>query len=329
MDLVSIIIINYNNKTYLKRCINSIIEQDYENIEIIFIDNQSTDGSYEYMNLEYSGKNIEIIKNTINNGYAGAANQGIEISNGNYIMIINPDIIMEKDFVEKLYSHISADENIGAITGKLLKYDFERNMKLNYIDSSGIDMYKSGKGVDRGQNELDIGQYDETEQVFGVCGAAPMYSMKALKDVKIDNEYFDNDFFAYKEDVDLSWRLNLFGYKNIYYPNAVAYHGRAFGSAKKGIINFIKKRNEQSEFLKGLSYRNQIMMEWKNADNNNELFIKKIRKAIFIVYCLIFERSTLKYYSQAKVLKSKMMNKNKAIIDRRKKSNDDIKNLFK
>lgn len=330
MELVSVVIINYNNKDYLKRCIDSILEQKYKNIEIIFIDNQSKDNSYEYMKQEYEEKNVKIVKNTVNNGYAGAANQGIKLSMGKYIMIINPDIVMEKDFVEKLYLKMSSDKEIGAITGKLLKYDFEKDTKLNYIDSAGIDMKKSGKSMDRGQNQPDIGQYDEVEQVFGVCGASPMYSLKALEDIKIENEYFDEDFFAYKEDVDLSWRLNLFGYKNIYYPNAVAYHGRGFGSAKKGILNFIKKRREQSEFLKGLSYRNQIMMEWKNVDKGNgDTFSKTLRKLIFIIYCVIFERSTLKYYNQAKKLKPVMLKKNSIIISRRKKSNNDISNLFK
>ena len=178
MDLISLVIINYNNKSYLKRCLTSIENQTYKNLEIIFIDNESKDGSFDFMKEEYSEKNILLIRNEANNGYAGAANQGINISKGNYIMILNPDIIMEEDFIEKMYSFIDKDESIGALTGKLLKYDFKNDKKLKYIDSVGIDMYKNRKFKDRGQNELDNGQYEQVEVVFGVCGAAPMYRKK-------------------------------------------------------------------------------------------------------------------------------------------------------
>ena len=299
--LVSLIIINYNNKDYLSRCLNSIFEQTYEELEIIFIDNESKDGSFKYMEEEYSNKNILLIKNDINNGYAGAANQGIKLSTGEFIMIINPDIVMEKDFVEKLAFYMSNNLEVGAITGKLLKYDFSNNKKLNYIDSAGIEMYKSTRCIDRGQNELDEGQYNKTEEVFGVCGAAPMYRRNALDLVKYKDEYFDEDFFAYKEDVDLSWRLNLIGQKNIYYPEAIAYHGRALGRSEKGIFKFIKHRKKQSEFLRGISYRNHLMMLEKNKNSDfiieNKFKINK-RQLMLLIYSLIFEQFIFKFRNQ-------------------------------
>lgn len=312
MDLISLVIINYNNKSYLKRCINSIFEQTYKNLEIIFIDNESKDGSYDFMKEEYLNRDILLIRNEVNNGYAGAANQGIKLSKGKYVMILNPDIIMENDFIEKMRGFIESDDSIGALSGKLLKYDFENDKKLNYIDSAGIIMFKSTRCIDRGQNEEDLGQYDNTEQVFGVCGAAPLYRRSALEDVAIDCEYFDEDFFAYKEDVDLSWRLNLAGFKNMYYPKAIAYHGRGLGRSKGGIISFIKHRSNQSEFLRGISYRNDILMFLKNDING---FLKKYsmnrnkRKIGLMIYMLVFERFNYKYYKQAKELEEKMLKK--------------------
>ncbi|MCH5138448.1 glycosyltransferase family 2 protein [Clostridiaceae bacterium UIB06] len=312
MNLISLVIINYNNKSYLKRCINSILNQTYKNIEIIFIDNQSKDGSFEYVKEEYDNKGIIIIKNQVNNGYAGAANQGIKLSKGKYVMILNPDIIMEMDFIEKMFNFIESDEEIGALSGKLLKYDFKNDKKLNYIDSAGIIMFKSTRCIDRGQNEEDIGQYNKIEQVFGVCGAAPLYRRAALEIVKIDEEYFDEDFFAYKEDVDLSWRLNLAGFKNMYYPKAIAYHGRGLGGSNGGIFNFVKNRRSQSEFLRGISFRNHLLMIWKNDINGfinkHKLYILK-RQLALAGYMIIFERFNLKYYREAIEKKDRMLYK--------------------
>ena len=328
---LSLVIINYNNRDYLKRCLESILNQSYKNYEIIFIDNESKDNSFEFMMENYSGfSNIKIIKNEVNNGYAGAANQGINLSIGEYVMLLNPDIIMEKDFLEKMIAFIKSDDKIGALSGKLLKYDFNNDKKLNYIDSAGITVFKSTRCIDRGQNEEDLGQYDKTEQVFGVCGAAPLYRRSALEKVKVFGEYFDEDFFAYKEDIDLSWRLNLAGYKNMYYPKAIAYHGRGLGSSSGGTLNFIKHRKEQSEFLRGISFRNQKMMIWKNdvlGFKNKYRFNILKREVPLTIYMLIFERFNIKYYKQAKEKKNSMIKKREEFLKNNKICNIDI--LFK
>lgn len=326
-DLISLVIINYNNKDYLSRCMESILNQSYEHIEIIFIDNESKDGSFDYMKEEYSDKNILIIKNEINNGYAGAANQGIKISKGKYVMIINPDIIMNFDFIEKMYRFAETDKLIGAVSGKLLKYDFKKDQKLNYIDSAGIVMFKSTRCIDRGQNEEDLGQYDRIEQVFGVCGAAPMYRRSALEKIMVMNEYFDEDFFAYKEDIDLSLRLNLIGFKNMYYPEAVAYHGRGLGGSKGGVVNFIKNRKKQSEFLRGISHRNHIMMVEKNdfCDFFKINRFKILRRNVaFNIYLVIFERFIFKYKKEARENSNKMIEKRNQFL---KKNSAEIKNI--
>lgn len=330
MDLISLVIINYNNKSYLKRCLSSIEEQTYNNLEIIFIDNQSVDGSFDYMQEEYSKENILLVYNEVNNGYAGAANQGIKLSKGKYVMILNPDIVMEKDFIYELYNFAEKNKDAGAISGKLLKYDFNTDEKLNYIDSAGIDMYVNRRFKDRGQNELDEGQYDKTEQVFGVCGAAPFYRREILEEVAIDGEYFDEDFFAYKEDIDLSWRINLAGYKNMYYPKAIAYHGRGLGGHKGGVLNFIKHRKSQSEFLRGISLRNQIMLVNKNETKESlkgTTLKRYIRKSAFFCYMVIFEPFSFKYIKEAKVLKNKINDKKNKFQKNRKLNFDFLKLL--
>jgi GT2 family glycosyltransferase len=309
---VSLVIINWNNKDYIEKCINSIREQTYPNIELVFIDNASKDGSFEFFQERFGDCGYIAIKNTENKGYSGGANQGIRRSTGDYIMIINPDIIMEKDFVEKLYRFAEANKDVGAVSGKLLKFDFNNDKKLNYIDSTGIIMFRDRNCIDRGQNEVDLGQYNSTDRVFGVCGAAPFYRKEALDSISINGEYFDEDFFAYKEDVDVSWRLNLSGFKCMYYHEAVAYHGRALGRTKGGIIKTIKHRAEQSKFLRGLSFRNQLLMLFKNENGESyrrDRFKIYVRVAKLLIFSLIFEQFNLKYLVEALKMKNKMLEK--------------------
>lgn len=318
-DLVSLIIINYNNKDYLTRCMDSILNQSYKNLEIIFIDNSSKDGSYDFFKDRYSNTAAYIIKNEINNGYTGAANQGIALSSGEFVMIINPDIVMEKNFIERLHDYMIANEKAGSLTGKLLKYDFALDKKLNYIDSAGIVELKDRTFIDRGQNEEDKGQYDTIEEVFGACGAAPFYRRSALEFIRYENEYFDDDFFAYKEDIDLAWRLKNAGYKNVYLPQAVAYHGRGFGRTKGGFKAYLKHRKSIAPFIRGIAMRNQYLMLMKNHRINSfkEGFIpiaKSLTKSI--AFSLLFEQSNLKYLWQAHKLKDKMLKKRKALEDK-------------
>jgi GT2 family glycosyltransferase len=310
--LVSIAIVNFNNKSYLERCIDSILKQSYNNIEIIFIDNCSSDGSFEFIDKLYKQQNIKKVKPYSNLGYAGGANLGINLSHGEYVIIMNPDIILDKDFVKNCCGFMKSDDKIAAINGKLLKYDFEKDIKLNILDSTGICVEQSRRAYDRGQNQKDIGQYEETELVFGVCGATAFYRKSALEDIKIEEEYFDEDFFAYKEDIDLSWRLNLYGYKNMYYPKAIAYHGRGLGGSKGGFKNYINNRKSQSKFLRGISFRNHYLMLIKNETHQSfkrdRIKILK-RLVVFLGYSLIFERFNFKYLAEIFKLKNKMIRK--------------------
>lgn len=325
-ELVSIVIVNWNNKSYLKRCINSILNQTYKNLEVIFVDNDSEDGSFDYVDKLYDDNVITKINTQANLGYAAGSNYGIKLSNGEFVLIMNPDVVLDKDFVLNCIGYINTDESIAAINGKLLKYDFENDKKLNIIDSAGIIMFRSRRCIDRGQNEEDNGQYENTERVFGVCGAAAFYRRSALEEIKFEEEYFDEDFFAYKEDVDLSWRLNLYGYKCMYYSKAIAYHGRGMGGSRGGIINFIRNREKQSEFLRGISFRNHYLMLIKNETretyNKDRLHIWK-RFVMFMGYSLIWERFNFKYIKYILELKSKMITK-KSLIKKNVSAQEDI-----
>jgi len=130
MDLVSIVIVNWNSKHFLNKCIDSILNQSYSNLQIIFIDNGSTDGSFDFVNEMYKDTNNILKVQNINNGYAGGANRGIQLAKGMYVAILNPDIILEENYVKNCMQIFSKDGKVAAVTGKLLKYDFNsRNKK--------------------------------------------------------------------------------------------------------------------------------------------------------------------------------------------------------
>lgn len=296
---ISIILIHYSTPQYLRTCLGSIFAQTYGDVEVFFIDNNSPDASgLEYVKKEYGNKeNLKIVANAENLGYAKAANQGIKMAiekenPSDYIVITNPDIIYTPEYFEKIIARIRKDPKIAAITGKVLKFDFEKKEKTRTIDTVGLFAYKNRRIVDRGQGLTDEGQYDKEEEVFGVSGACPLYRREALEDVKVMGEYFDEDFFMYKEDVDLSWRFLLYGWKNFYYPEAVAYHGRGTGVLdRNSTTKAIRHRGRLSKFQKKYSFRNQLLMEKKNElvgtffSDFFPIMLKKILTPFYITFC--------------------------------------------
>ena len=196
--LVSINIVNWNGRRYLEQCIESILKQTYKPIEINIIDNFSTDGSMEYLRNKYP--EIRIVENKKNQGFSKAHNQGILLSKGEYIIPLNFDIVLSTDFVEKMVEAVNMSKEIGMVSGKLYKKNEYRISQI--IDTTVIIMHTMFP-CDRGENNLDKGGYGKYEYIFGASGAAPLYRKEMLEDIKIGDEYFDEDFFIYVEDVDL------------------------------------------------------------------------------------------------------------------------------
>lgn len=292
--LVSIVIINFNTKKYLESCIPSLLQQTWENSEIIFLDNDSSDGSFELVSEKYP--QITSIKNSTNLGYASAGNQGIKLAKGKYVMIINPDIIFERDYVEKCVQKMEAEAQAGVVGGKIYKYNFENNHKTPFIDTVGIFCYRNRRFIDDGQGLKDKGQFDQEKEVFGVSGACPLYRKKALEEIKYKDEYLDENFFMYKEDIDISWRLRLAGWKCFYLPSAIANHGRGTGVLKRFThMEVAKNRSRLSKNQKYYSYRNQRLTQLKNELPMNFFkdFFPIIWKEILVKGYVIFREPYL------------------------------------
>lgn len=296
---VSIIFALYNSQKFIKPVFDAAFAQTHKDIEVIAVIG-NYDGSKEEIAQNYP--QVKIIDPGKNLGFAAANNLGIRSSVGEFIQLVNQDLILEPNYVEEILKAFN-DPKVAAATGKLLRYDFEKNQKLKIIDTIGIAMSVSGRARDRGQNQIDNGQFDKLQitnnkfqTVFGVSGAGPMYRKSALEQVKFEQEYFDEDFFMYWEDVDLSWRFNNSGLKNVYVPSAVAYHGRTAGQAAGGYLHlfkFIKHHSKLNKQILKWNYKNHILMYIKNAKHIwHPAFIG--REIVMLGYIVVFEISTLK-----------------------------------
>lgn len=211
--LVSVIIVNYNGRAYLKNCLSSLLLQSYPAIEIIFVDNGSKDGSIEYVKKEFPS--IRIIENNENFGFAKGNNIGIEAAKGELIATLNNDTEVTPGWLKELVDVMDSDENVGMCASKML---FMKNPE--FLNSTGLCISRSGICWDRGIFERDVGQFESIEEVFGPCAGAALYRRDMLEKIGL----FDEDFYAYLEDTDLAFRGRLAGWKCLYVPKAVLYH---------------------------------------------------------------------------------------------------------
>ncbi|MBD3328690.1 glycosyltransferase [Candidatus Peregrinibacteria bacterium] len=302
---ITAVIINYNTKHLLDSCLESLFNQTIAgDIKIIIIDNDSSDDSCNYVQNKYP--EITSICNKTNIGYAPAGNQGINMAKTEYVMLLNPDIKFENDYMEQCLQKMDEDKKIAAIGGKIMKYDFINDSYTNTIDTVGIFCYRNRRFIDDGQGLKDEGQFENEHEVFGISGACPIYRVSALEDIKIMDEYLDEDFFMYKEDVDISWRLRLRGWKCYYYPKAVAHHGRGTGVTMRYThFEVAKNRGKLNKFQKHYSFKNQRLMQIKNefAQGLIHDFIHIFWKELLIRIYIIFKepyliKSIFKMYGQ-------------------------------
>ena len=253
---ISIVIVGYKSKKYLDACLRSILHQTFyssQKVEVIFINNGCFDGSIAHIQRNYRW--VSTIRNMKNVGYSAALNQGVKYSSGKYILVMNPDVILENDYLEKAYKKMEHDSQIAAIMGKIYRYEFNQSGKTAYLDSVGV-FSVVDREILSARGVRDDGQFEDSEQIFSIRNVCGMYRKSALEDVKIDDEYFDESFFLYLEDVDLCWRLNLFGWKVYFSPALFSYH--CTDTMKKATLEEYQKR-ERRAFIK-----NERLMTIKN-----------------------------------------------------------------
>lgn len=290
MPKVSINLVTWNGERYIENCLRSVLNQTFKDYAIIIIDNGSTDQTVELINERFP--QFKVIHHKENLGFAKAHNQAIHWTNSDYILCLNQDVVLAQNFLEALVSFMDSHSLAGAVTGKILR--LQDSQETKYIDSVGLKISKSFRIVDLGTAEVDEEQYDIAEEVFGASGAAPLYRRKALEEVSFQKEFFDESFFSYKEDVDLSMRLRIAGWQIWRAPAAAAYHDRTVTVplSKETKMLIVKNRRRKSRFANFHSYRNHLYFLIKCLPKFSvSVFFYELGK---LLYLLFFEFSTLR-----------------------------------
>lgn len=224
---VAVVVPNWNGKEFIGRGLKSLETQSVRT-QIIVVDNGSTDGSSGYITEQFPA--VDLIKLNTNTGFTGGVNTGITkaITDGcKYVLLFNSDAVASVDWIQQLVYAAEKHPKAGIITGKFMRAD------KKHIDSTGDMLSTRGLPFPRGRNEVDSGQYDSGEYIFGASGGASLYRVSMLNKIGL----FDEDFFAYYEDGDISFRAQSAGWKVYYEPNAVAYHEVGATSKKMGTFS--------------------------------------------------------------------------------------------
>lgn len=216
--LVSVIIVTAGNRSFLDSCLDSLKVQTYPHFEIIVINNSGKKDSLAA--LKQRAQSLAVFESPNNLFYAQALDKGITLSKGEFVLCLNDDTVLEKDFIKEALACFSKDKRIGIVSGKIKRFDKKT------IDSTGLFLTCFRTVRERGYGARDKGQFEKSGYVFGVTGAVAFYSRKMLEAVKIDGEYFDSSFRIFFEDLDISWRAQRLGWKGWYTPGAVALHLR-------------------------------------------------------------------------------------------------------
>lgn len=234
----AVVIVNWNGKKYLKDCFNSLGRQTDQDFKVIFIDNGSEDDSIDFVKNNYLETNfpsIDIIQLEKNTGFCFGYNTGIkkalENKNIKYVIVLNNDTKLDENFIEKIVDCAQKHLDAGSIQPKVTNfYDQDK------IDCAGIYITRDGTAHNRGYGE-NVERYNKEEEIFGANGTASLFTREALEKTKFEEgEYFDNDYFAFYEDVDLAWRLKNAGFKSYFFPKALVYHVHSGTAGKASLM---------------------------------------------------------------------------------------------
>lgn len=278
MSRVAVNIVTFNSARDIAACLESLNGQTFRDFDIHILDNASSDDTLQIVephDVTY------LYRSPLNTGFCKAHNELARRFPSEYVLFLNPDTVLKPAFIEELVKALDARPDAASASGKLLRLDGKT------IDSTGIVMLREQRHLDRGADQPDSRQYDRPEDIFGPSGAAAMYRIAALNDVAIDGQYFDEDFFAYREDADLAWRCRLLGWSSIYVPSAVALHRRRVTP---------ERRRELPKAINYHSVKNRFLLRLNNMTGSlygRDFWPITKRDAAVIGYVLLREWSSI------------------------------------
>ncbi|MCI0402337.1 MAG: glycosyltransferase, partial [Acidobacteria bacterium] len=317
MPSVAVTIVTYNSADCIERCLASVFGQKGVELEVVVVDNASADDTVE--RLAGFERKLQLIRNTENRGFAPAQNQAIRETCADWVLTLNTDAFLEPDFLRKLLQAAEPRAKVGAVCGKLLRLAPDGKPRIpQLIDSTGIYFTPTLRHFDRGSNQPDKGQYERMEYVFGATAAAALYRRAMIDDISIDGEFFDDDFFAYREDADLAWRAQLAGWRCLYVPRAVGWHVRRV---------LPENRRELPALINYHSTKNRFLMRAKNI--GWPLYWRafpamKARDLAIVAYCLLRERTSLPAFGWLWRHRARMSEKRRQVQARRRVSDVEL-----
>ena len=248
-------IVTYNSERHIRRCLEGIFEQEGIVTEVVVVDNASCDGTRAILR-RFKGR-IRTIYNDCNLGFAEAQNQAMRSSKADWVLTLNPDVLLLPHFIRTLWDAGLADPSAGTVCGKLLSIGpgFQPLDEPRF-DSTGIFFTPAMRHFDRGWHQPDGQAFDNMEYVFGASAAAALYRREMIDDVAVDGNFFDPAFFAYREDADVAWRAILQGWRCLYVPAAASYHVRSVVPGNRRSIPAVINMH---------SVKNRFLMRIKNA----------------------------------------------------------------
>jgi GT2 family glycosyltransferase len=238
-------IVNYRTYDEVFRCVEALRKSSLVPDRILVADNASVPEGAERLARLIGKENL--LASPENRGYAGGANAIIRaVPEARHVLILNPDVTVSPEFCRELLRAVEADPAVGVVGGKLVRPEG------GAVDSAGMVALRTGRCLDRAAVTFPGERFDRTEEVFAVCGAAMLLRREALEDIRIGDEYFDEDFLIYHEDVDLCWRMRLRGWQVLYAADAVAFHRRGFGRdrSRSAVSRFVRRHSFRNHYLK-------------------------------------------------------------------------------
>jgi GT2 family glycosyltransferase len=320
--LVTVVVLNYKQRAYAVACLDSVLRQTYPSLEIIFIDNGSGDNTAQHIRSRYPA--VTVVSNSQNMFFCRAHNQAIRKARGEFILLLNADMVLTDTCAEQLVQAMLLDDRAGMVSGKLLRMGRRlRPLDPAVIDSTGLWFSRQLRHFDRGALDQDRGQFESLEYIFGPSGAAPLYRRTMLDDISFEGEFFDEDFVMYREDADLAWRAQWRGWKCLYTPHAIAHHVRGLGPehGRKNIDPAINLHSIKNRFL--MRIKNQTGMQAAR------LLLPMLWRDLQVIgYVLCRERTSLPAFALVVKLLPRLLKKRRHIMAGRAVSNSYMAQWF-
>ena len=322
---VLVSLVTFNSARYLPACLKSLEAQTYSSVEVRLWDNASKDSSLEVAAAHSRTLSVEVSRRNV--GFCAAHNRIISSTTSDYVLVLNPDVELDPEYTEILVQALEKDPTAGSATGRLCRWSPSGvgscpQAAEKTLDTTGMYFTTNQRHLDRGAGEADHGQYGRCEYVFGASGAAAFYRRAMLDDIRVGNEYFDESFFAYREDADLAWRAQWMGWRCLYVPEARGRHVRRV---------LPERRADLPPEINMHSFKNRFLLRIKNMDPGTYLrFLLPItaRDLAALGYVLVREPSSLRAFPLLLDALPKALVARKALRKHRRSSPREVRAWF-